>query len=152
MFLKKFFASLLVVAGVFCQADETAQEFVSYEKFGAKGDGKTDDQLAIAAAHDFANAAKLPVRANDKARYYIGGGNRVITIATDTDFGKAEFIIDDTRVKKRSSPIFSVKSRKKDYQLKELTSLYKHQTRLPIQLKSDSLLVLTNNGPTRSLT
>ena len=140
---------LLLAATIFCCGNETYQEFVSYEKFGAKGDGKTDDQLAIAAAHDFANAAWLPVKAKNNAKYRIGGGNRVITIMTDTDFGNAQFIIDDTKVKKISQPIFAVKSGKKSYKLKDLTSLYRNQNKLPVQLKSDSLLVLINNNVKR---
>lgn len=150
VFMKYFYILLLLTGclssyGTNTQANP-ADKFVSYEKFGAKGDGKTDDQLAIAAAHDFANAAKLPVKVKDNAKYYIGGGDRVITIMTDTDFGKAEFIIDDTKVKKRNKPIFAVKSRKNSYLLKELTSLYRHQTRLPVLLKSDSFLILNNNN------
>ena len=57
------------------------------------------------------------------------------TIMTDTDFGTAQFIIDDRKVKDRRKPVFAVKSRLKSYSLKGLTSLYKHQTRLPVQLK-----------------
>ena len=145
MFWKKCIILLAAICGCWCGADDGAVEFVSYEKFGAKGDGKTDDQLAIAAAHDFANTAKLPVKVKPNAKYYIGGGDRIINIMTDTDFGNAEFIIDDTNVKKRSCPVFIVKSRKKTYQLKELTSLYRHQTKLPVLLKSDSLLLLGNS-------
>ena len=36
--------------------------FVTYEQFGAKGDGVTDDAAAIKAAHDYANEQNLPVR------------------------------------------------------------------------------------------
>ncbi|NLL83614.1 MAG: hypothetical protein GX230_05160 [Lentisphaerae bacterium] len=38
---------------------------VTYEAFGAVGDGKTDDVPAIYQAHEFANNENLPV----KARY-----------------------------------------------------------------------------------
>lgn len=136
---------LLLTATIFCNGSDDSPEFVSYEKFGAKGDGKTDDQLAIAAAHDFANAANLPVKVKDNARYYIGGGDRAIVIMTDTDFGNAQFTIDDRKVKKINRPVFVVKSRRKHYKLKELTSLYRNQNKLPLLLKSDSLIVLNNN-------
>ena len=139
-------AAVMMITAAMCSGSETVQEFVSYEKFGAKGDGKTDDQLAIAAAHDFANAARLPVKVKNNAKYYIGGGDRVITIMTDTDFGNAQFTIDDTKVKTISQPIFAVKTRKKSYKLKNLTSLYKNQKKLPVLLKSDSLLVLTDKN------
>ena len=37
-------------------------EFITYERFGARGDGKTDDIDAIIAAHEYANEHNLPVR------------------------------------------------------------------------------------------
>lgn len=40
-------------------------KYVTYEQFGAKGDGKTDDMPAIIAAHDYANENGLDVKAND---------------------------------------------------------------------------------------
>lgn len=44
---------------------------VTYEMFGAKGDGKTDDRAAIIAAHKAANETGAPVRAKDGATYYV---------------------------------------------------------------------------------
>ncbi len=76
-------------------------ETVTYEDFGAKGDGKADDRLAIVAAHAAANERGLPVRAKDGATYYMGCGGETAIIRTDVDFGTAKFIIDDTKVKKR---------------------------------------------------
>ena len=75
---------------------------VRYEDFGAKGDGKTDDFEALVKAHGYANKMGLLVKANDAATYYIGGGDRTIVVMTDTDFGKAKFIIDDSNVKNLS--------------------------------------------------
>ena len=49
-------------------------EFITYERFGAKGDGITDDMDAIIAAHEYANEHDLPVRTTADAHYYIGGG------------------------------------------------------------------------------
>jgi hypothetical protein len=66
---------------------------VRYSDFGAKGDGKTDDIDAIAATHAAANLHGLRVKADDAARYYISGKERTAVIRTDTDFGKAAFII-----------------------------------------------------------
>ena len=35
---------------------------ITYEQFGAKADGVTDDMPAIIAAHNYANEHNLPVR------------------------------------------------------------------------------------------
>ncbi len=73
----------------------TETKFATYEQFGAVGDGVADDMPAIVACHEYANANSLPVKARDDAKYYIGGKNITAIIKTDTDFGDAEFIIDD---------------------------------------------------------
>jgi hypothetical protein len=73
-------------------------KIVKYSDFGAKGDGKTDDIDAIIAAHAYANEHNLKVKADEKAIYYIGGKDRTAIIQTDTDFGSASFIIDDSNV------------------------------------------------------
>jgi hypothetical protein len=87
-----------------------AAGFVSYRDFGARGDGKTDDMDAIAAAHAFANQQNLPVKADEGANYYNGEKDRTAVIKTDTDFGTANFIIDDAKVKNRNVPVFLVAS------------------------------------------
>ena len=46
--------------------------WITYEDFGAVGDGVHDDMEAIVRAHDYANECGLPVRAKDSATYYIG--------------------------------------------------------------------------------
>jgi hypothetical protein len=87
-----------------------AAGLVRYSNFGAKGDGKTDDIDAIAATHAFANLHGLLVKADDGATYYIGGKERTAVIQTDTDFGTAAFIIDDTEVENRNASVFTVSS------------------------------------------
>ena len=82
--------------------------WVSYKDFGAKGDGKVDDMLPISKTHEFANKHNLKVRADGGLKYYIGKGNTVINIQTDTDFGNASFIIDDRNVENRTTNVFSV--------------------------------------------
>ncbi len=74
------------------------ENYVTYEDFGAVGDGKTDDFAAIVAAHDHANANALPVITKSDAVYYIGGAARTAVIKTDTDWNTSRFIIDDTDV------------------------------------------------------
>jgi hypothetical protein len=41
------------------------QKYLTYEQFGAVGDGVTDDMPAIVACHNYANEKNLPVRANN---------------------------------------------------------------------------------------
>jgi len=68
---------------------------VRYADFGARGDGKTNDIDAIVKAHKYANEHGLPVRADDNATYFIGDAKEFAPIMTDTDWGRARFIIDD---------------------------------------------------------
>ncbi|HRZ57263.1 MAG TPA: hypothetical protein P5525_17595, partial [Candidatus Paceibacterota bacterium] len=71
---------------------------VSYEAFGAVGDGVADDLPAIVEAHAFANAHGLAVQAKPGATYHLGRRALTAVIATDIDWGTARFIIDDTEV------------------------------------------------------
>jgi len=74
---------------------------VYYSDFGAVGDGKTDDFLAIYNTHEFANDTGKTVKADSKDTYYIcdtriGSKATTVTIQTDVDWCGANFIIDDT--------------------------------------------------------
>ena len=72
--------------GVAADAQERVPpSVVTYEEFGAVGDGKADDQSAIVAAHAAANEKGLPVKAGDGKTYYIGGGGLTADIRTDGD-------------------------------------------------------------------
>ena len=96
------------------------KNFVTYEEFGAVGDGKHDDFEAIYKTHEYANREGLPVKAKDSATYYIEnteigeeGKTLTVQIKTDVDWGKAHFIIDDTgleNMEQYSYNIFEVKS------------------------------------------
>jgi len=118
--------------------------FVNYEDFGAIGDGKTDDIYAIAATHAFANQNRLSVKVKDNAKYYIGGKNRTAIIQTNTNFGSANFIIDDTEVENRNTPVFKISSSLKSFKLKGITSLKKDQEKLPVTLPSKCLITVTD--------
>ena len=87
------------------------EKYLTYEQFGAAGDGATDDFDAIIACHEQANKIGATVKASDGARYYI---KKIATavIKTDVDFGSAEFIIDDVDVPldRRGANIFNVVS------------------------------------------
>jgi len=86
---------------------ESKKVKLTYECFGAVGDGKTNDYFAIKKAHDFANmeyAKKgifLTVYATSGKIYYLGsnkinGKSYPITVITDVDWQNASFIVDDT--------------------------------------------------------
>jgi len=82
------------------------KKYVTYEEFGAVGDGLQDDMQAIARCHAYANEQGLPVRARDGAHYYIGGRAVTAYIKTDTDWGTARFTIDDRNVEDRQQNCF----------------------------------------------
>ena len=88
--------------------EKTFTDFVTYEQFGAAGDGNADDMPAIVKTHEYANENGLSVFASETATYYISGKSMTAVIKTDTDWSTAKFIIDDTAVENRSSWIFNV--------------------------------------------
>jgi hypothetical protein len=119
--------------------------FVRYSAFGAKGDGKNDDIDAIAATHAFANQQGLSVKADDGATYYIGRKDRTAVIQTNTDFGKAAFIIDDTDVENRNSHVFVVSSGLKSFNLEGISSLKRDQKKIDISLPGTCIVTVTNS-------
>jgi len=118
---------------------------VLYSDFGARGDGKTDDMDAIAAAHAFANQQGLRVKADEGATYYIGGKERTAVIMTDTDFGTAAFIIDDREVRNRNASIFRISSSLQPVKLEGITSLKRNQEKINISLPGTCLITVTNS-------
>ena len=83
------------------------KSYVTYEDFGAIGDGCHDDMEAIVACHDYANAHRLEVRASDTATYYIGGRALTAKIQTSTHWGKAHFVIDDVALENIHTSCFA---------------------------------------------
>ena len=84
-----------------------------YYKNYAKGDGETDDFLALKTVHDLANENLLNVHADPDQTYYIGDTNGdFITIKTNTYFHGCKFIFDDEEVgyksKGRTAPVFRI--------------------------------------------
>ncbi|MBX3238366.1 MAG: hypothetical protein KIT80_06235 [Chitinophagaceae bacterium] len=122
---------------------------VRYSDFGARGDGKTDDINAIAATHAFANQNGLPVKADERATYYIGGKERTAVIRTDTDFGTAVFIIDDTEVQNRSASVFVVSSGLRPFTPGSISSLKSNQERIYTNLPGPCLITVTDENVKR---
>lgn len=123
-----------------------ADGMVRYSAFGARGDGETDDIDAIAGAHAFANQHGLSVKADEGATYYIGGEDRTAVIQTDTDFGSAVFIIDDTEVVNRNSHIFLINSCLQPFKPQGITSLKRNQEKIDITLPVPCLITVTNSN------
>lgn len=115
------------------------EKYLTYEQFGAIGDGVHDDQDAIIACHEEANRQNIPVKAKDGATYYVGGKSKAAVIKTDVDFGKAHFIIDDIELEDIKSYVFSIES---DYNFEpvEIPTLIRGQKKLDVG-KSGSYLV-----------
>lgn len=122
-----------------------AKGLVRYSDFGARGNGKADDIDAIAAAHAFANQHGLLVKADEGATYYIGKTKRTAVIRTDTDFGTAAFIIDDTDVQDREASVFMVSSSLQPFALEAISSLTRNQKKLDVTLPGTCLITVTNS-------
>ena len=76
------------------------KKYVTYEEFGAVGDGVADDFAAMYRAHEYANENGLPVIARNGAEYYVhsplvDGEVKEIIIRTDCNWGEAKITIDD---------------------------------------------------------
>lgn len=126
-----------------------AKGWVRYSDFGAKGDGKSNDVKAIAETHTFANWHGLTAKADDDATYYIGGDDHTVNIRTNTEFGDAAFVIDDTNVENRNAPVFAVTSALEPIALEGLTSLRKFQEKIDVYLPSEGLVTVTDSNVRR---
>lgn len=119
---------------------------IYYSEYGAIGDGVTDDFDSIIKAHDAANEAGLKICADAGAVYYIGETNKTAQIQTDTDWGDAKFIIDDTKVKveERNSQIFNITSKLSpiviNLDITTVKTLKKNQEKIDLSLQYDSFV------------
>ena len=85
---------------------------VTYEDFGAVGDGVTDDFAAIYDAHAYANLGGQTVLGKAGAVYFIGDSfTKSIPVKTSVDFKGATFMINDkgsVAYSNRSKPLFLI--------------------------------------------
>ncbi|MBQ6897800.1 MAG: hypothetical protein IJN70_02370, partial [Clostridia bacterium] len=125
-------------------------DYVTYEQFGAVGDGKADDLEAIVNAHSYANENGLSVLAKETATYYIGGKAKTAVIKTDTDWSTARFIIDDTAVERIGSWIFNVAPTEGSYSITDkVAPLKMDAASIGTTLPGESLVVLTDSNVKR---
>ncbi len=129
---------------------KTFSDYVTYEDFGAVGDGKADDFEAVVKTHEYANANGLSVFATETATYYIGGANKTAVITTDTDWSTARFIIDDTQVENRSAWIFNIAPSQGAINITDKVSPLKSDAEnIGTSLEGESLVVLTDSNVKR---
>jgi len=112
-------------------------DLVTYEAFGAAGDGVTDDLPAICAAHEHANAHGLRVVTRPDATYHLGRRALTAVITTDTDWNTSRFTIDDSaQVEDHKQPLFEVRSRLNPVEL-QIDRLTRDQKRLDVRPERD---------------
>jgi len=124
-----------------------ARDVVTYEAFGAIGDGVADDLPAICKAHQHANANNLPVQSNPKATYHLGKKALTAIIATNTDWSTSKFIIDDSQdVEDHAKSLFKVQSLLKPEKI-TIKKLSRDQKKLPLPepLEHDCFVLVTNS-------
>ena len=130
--------------------NKTFSDYVTYEDFGAVGDGKADDLEAIVKAHGYANENNLRVFANETATYYISGADKTAYIKTDTDWSTARFIIDDAQVENRSAWVFNIAPSQGSINITDKVSPVKADAaNIGATLENDSLVVLTDSNVKR---
>ncbi len=130
--------------------NKTFSDYVTYEDFGAVGDGKTDDLEAVVKTHEYANENGLSVFASETAIYYIGGADKTAYIMTDTDWSTARFIIDDTAVENRNAWIFNIAPSQGVSDITDKVSPLKSDAKnIGTSLESESLVVLTDSNVKR---
>ena len=124
---------------------QTNPKAVSYEDFGAVGDGVTDDMPAIQKAHAHANKNGLPVRTKPGATYHLGRKAITAVIQTNTDWGTSKFIIDDSQgVENKGRPLFEIRSVLEPVPLK-IDRLKRGQTKLDVRPPGDCLVHVEND-------
>ena len=128
---------------------------ITYEDYGAVGDGVTDDYEAIRKAHNAANYYNLPVEGKADATYYIGVIPETITVKTDTDWNGATFIFDDYQIAYDSAlrkvNVFTVASDTKAKSVSvpsnlALNGLSKGQTNIGFAPGEACMLLIVNSG------
>ena len=117
---------------------------VTYEAFGAVGDGVADDLPAIVEAHAFANAHGLPVKTKPEATYHLGRRALTAIIATDTDWSTSRLVIDDTDVENHRASLFAVRSLLEPVTL-SIPRLTRDQRHLDVQPLRDCWVRVENN-------
>ncbi len=134
----------LITAGLVPALLSAAGKVVTYEEFGATGDGVHDDMPAICKAHEHANAHGLPVKTKPGATYHLGSRALTAIIATDTDWNTSRFTIDDREVEDHQISLFEVQSLLSPESL-EIKTLKRDQRQTDLRSEHDYHVNVTNN-------
>lgn len=149
MKLRYFGFALAILLGVFVPTLSVgAEDSVTYERFGAAGDGVHDDLPAICQAHQYANRHGLPVKTRAGATYHLGSKALTAIIATDTDWNTSRFTIDDTKVENHRRALFEVRSLLKPEKL-QIDRLARDQKQLDVRPEHDCHVVVWNSTKKR---
>ncbi len=127
---------------------KTDSEYITYEQFGAVGDGVADDLPAICDAHTYANTHGLPVKTTPDATYHLGRRALTVTIETDTDWNTSRFTIDDTEVEDHKKALFYVPPPVLQETL-HIAQLNRDQKRLDLQPEQDVYVYVENERKKR---
>ena len=121
------------------------EKFITYEMFGAVGDGMADDMPAIVRAHEEANRLHLPVKAREGATYYISPKKATAYVQTSTDWTGAKIIIDDRQCEDLRAPVFELIPSEEPVAL-DIAALTRGQTELPNPTGRDLYVVAENKN------
>jgi hypothetical protein len=86
------------------------------------------------------------VKADEGFTYYIGGKERTAEIRTDTYFGTAAFIIDDTQVQNHRASVFIVASQQQSFKVNGITSLKRNQEKIDLSLPRSCIISVVNSN------
>lgn len=136
--------------------EEQPRQVLYYSQFGASGCGTVCDFEAIRLTHEMANTRGAIVRADPGATYLIGATTRTAIIRTDTDWGDARFIIDNTTVEMRGSAtdprgawshswLFRVESAQRPFPVYQISSLRRFQPHVNLNLGQRVMLEVIDN-------
>ncbi|MDF7825085.1 hypothetical protein P4B35_13765 [Pontiellaceae bacterium B12227] len=139
--MKTILCVALLLVGT-CFSKEGA-EVVTYEAFGAIGNGVADDLPAICKAHEYANKHALSVRSKPGATYHLGRRALTAVIATDTDWNTSRFTIDDTDVENHKKSLFEVRSLLKPEVVK-IDRLKRDQKQINMRPERDCFVMVEN--------
>ena len=100
--------------------------------------------------HAYANEKGYKVFADYGAKYYIASVGRTVRIATDVEWGNAEFTIDDSAVTpdQRGNWIFTLLERSDSYSINTIKTLSRDMTNLGVTFPQSSIVTFVDNNTT----